>query len=261
MTRKLRTAVLVVHGMGSQRPLETVRGVINAIWFDDDDHTQDKNKKLWSHPEPSGVDLDLTVMTTNSFKDNAGSRVADFHELYWAHLMSETKPVAVLLWLFELGRKGPHFKTAINGLWWCGAVFLCLLLLSVSLLALQFLTRFANIVLEPYGTPIVTFLMVLAGMLYANHEVKRQGWTRLLAALRGYIRRMWTAILIVAVIVVVLLSLKWPALGIAAFPSMLASDPVATLNQSAGDLGIKIRFGLKSSRSSAANSNSKARRV
>jgi len=31
---------------------------------------------------------------------------------------------------------------------------------------------------------------------------------------------------------------------------MLASDPVATLNQNAGDLGIKIRFGLKSSHSS-----------
>ena len=86
MTRRLRTAVLVVHGMGSQRPLETVRGVINAVWFDNDDHSQDKKHKLWTHPEPSGVDLDLTVMTTNDFKDQAGERVADFHELYWAHL-------------------------------------------------------------------------------------------------------------------------------------------------------------------------------
>jgi hypothetical protein len=120
--------VLVVHGMGSQRPLETVRGVINAVWFKNDDHTIG-NEKLWSHPEPSGVDLDLTVMTTNDFKDKTGKRVADFHELYWAHLMSETKPVAVLLWLFELARKGPHLKTGMNGLWWCGAVFLCLMLL------------------------------------------------------------------------------------------------------------------------------------
>ena len=40
MARNFRTAVLVVHGMGSQRPLETVRGIINAVWFDDDDHSQ-----------------------------------------------------------------------------------------------------------------------------------------------------------------------------------------------------------------------------
>src|SRR3569623_1634329 len=101
MVRNLRTAVLVVHGMGSQRPLETVRGVINAVWFDDDDHDKG-SKKLWSHPEPSGVDLDLTVMTTNDIPKEGGTsdkdrRVADFHELYWAHLMSETKAVAVLL--------------------------------------------------------------------------------------------------------------------------------------------------------------------
>lgn len=80
MTKKLRTAVLVVHGMGSQRPLETVRGVINAIWFDDDDHTIG-SKKLWSHPEPSGVDLDLTVMTSSDIPGSEPSRLADFHEL------------------------------------------------------------------------------------------------------------------------------------------------------------------------------------
>jgi hypothetical protein len=38
---------------------------------------------------------------------------------------------------------------------------------------------------------------------------------------------------------------------------MLASDPVATLNQTAGDLGIKIRFGLKSSRSRRAHNPEK----
>ncbi len=71
MARKFRTAVLVVHGMGSQRPLETVRGVINAVWFKNDNHTQDPHYKLWSHPEPSGVDLDLTVMTTNEIPGTA----------------------------------------------------------------------------------------------------------------------------------------------------------------------------------------------
>jgi hypothetical protein len=34
-----RTAVLVVHGIGSQRPLETMRGVVDAVWFDQDPAT------------------------------------------------------------------------------------------------------------------------------------------------------------------------------------------------------------------------------
>lgn len=162
MVRNLRTAVLVVHGMGSQRPLATVRGVINAIWFDNDDHSVG-SKRLWSHPEPSGVDLDLTVMTTNDIPGT--QRPADFHELYWAHHMSETKAVAVLLWLFELGRKGPHFKTGMNGLWWCGAVFLCLLFLSGSLLSLKAVTWFAGIAGAPYDILIVMVMMLMVALL------------------------------------------------------------------------------------------------
>ncbi len=164
MARKLRTAVLVVHGMGSQRPLETVRGIINAVWFDNDDHLKDSTHRLWSHPEPSGVDLDLTVMTTNEIPGIRDGRVADFHELYWAHQMSETKAVAVLLWLFELGRRGPHFKTGMNGLWWCAAVYLCLMLLSVSLLTLQALVWITGIGKTPYDFISVVMLMILIGV-------------------------------------------------------------------------------------------------
>lgn len=183
MVRPLRTAVLVVHGMGSQRPLDTVRGIINAVWFDDDDHTKG-DKKLWSHPEPSGVDLDLTVMTTNSLSGKPGGRVADFHELYWAHHMNETRAVAVLLWLFELGRRGPYFKsTNMNALWWCGAVYLCLLLLSLSLVAVRSITWFAQVVEEPQGIFIALFIMVLIGLGAGALVAWRGNWQRLAPAL------------------------------------------------------------------------------
>jgi hypothetical protein len=98
-----RTAVIVVHGIGSQRALETVRGVIRAVWSDGD---SDRRKHIWTHPESTATDIDLAVMTTNTVPGTR-DRIVDFHELYWAHLMSETKSVAVLLWLFELARKGP----------------------------------------------------------------------------------------------------------------------------------------------------------
>lgn len=131
--QRKRTAVLVVHGIGSQRALETVRGVIGAVWLD----PNDKGKRIWTHPERDGADIDLSVMTTNAVPDSKDERSVDFHELYWAHLMSETKAVAVLLWLYELCRKGPIMKPGINKLWWAAAIFLCLLNLSLALLALQ----------------------------------------------------------------------------------------------------------------------------
>jgi len=75
-----RTAVLVVHGIGSQRALETVRGVIRGVWLDSE-NPNDKGKRIWTHPERDGADIDLSVMTTNEVPDSKDKRSVDFHEL------------------------------------------------------------------------------------------------------------------------------------------------------------------------------------
>jgi hypothetical protein len=134
---KRRTAVLVVHGMGSQRALDTVRGVLNAVWLDKDGEPGKNDKRYWLHPERKNNDLDLSVITTSEVPGTADHRSVDFHELYWAHLMSETRAVAVLLWLFELVRKGPRLKPGMRALWWGAAIFLCLLVQSVMLLVMH----------------------------------------------------------------------------------------------------------------------------
>jgi hypothetical protein len=158
-----RTAVLAVHGIGSQRALETVRGVIRGIWLDDE-NPKDHGKRLWTHPERSREDIDLSVMTTNGVPESKDRRIVDFHELYWAHLMSETKAVAVLLWLYELCRKGPIMRPGINGLWWAAAIFLCLMNLSFAVLALKGMYLFSqtsaqNILIAPY-------LLLLSAMVF-----------------------------------------------------------------------------------------------
>lgn len=143
-TRK-RTAVLVVHGMGSQRPLDTVRGIVEAVWLEGDRLARGE-RRTWTHPERSGIDdIDLPVVTTNSVPGTDHRRI-DFHELYWAHLMSETRAVAVLLWLFEITRMGPRLKPSISALYWGALVFLSALVLSVSLLAIQLMTQFVELV-------------------------------------------------------------------------------------------------------------------
>ena len=158
-----RTAVLVVHGIGSQRALETVRGVIKGVWLDSD-APDDHSKRIWNHPEPSGTDIDLAVMTTNAVPGAKDRRQVDFHELYWAHMMSETKAVAVLLWLYELGRKGPIMKLGINGLWWTAAIFLCLLNLSIALLALQGVYLFSHT--NPQAMLVAPFLLILSCIVF-----------------------------------------------------------------------------------------------
>jgi hypothetical protein len=162
-----RTAVLVVHGIGSQRALETVRGVIKGVWLDGE-NPYDAGRRIWSHPERDDADIDLTVMTTNEVPGSADRRAVDFHELYWAHQMSETKPVAVLLWLYELCRKGPIMRDGVNGLWWAASIFLCLINLSAATLVLKGMLIFAragapssaqNLVIPP-------FLLLLSCVLF-----------------------------------------------------------------------------------------------
>lgn len=163
-----RTAILVVHGIGSQRALETVRGVIRGIWLDHK-NPADKGKRIWTHPQKDGADIDLSVMTTNKVPDSRDGRGVDFHELYWAHLMSETKAVAVLLWLYELSRKGPIMKPGMNGLWWVAAIFLCLMNLSFAVLLLHGIFLFSrsvaqNMLVAPF---LLLFVSILVGLVVA----------------------------------------------------------------------------------------------
>jgi len=145
--------------MGNQRPLETVRGVVNAVWRDRQD------QDLWFHPELGGNDVDLTVQTTGEVKDSKDKRQADFHELYWAHLIAETRAVAVLLWLFELAKRGPYLKHGMRPLWWGGAIYLVFLILSASFLGSQIVERLAKIEFERVSmmiTPIITLAILTA---------------------------------------------------------------------------------------------------
>jgi hypothetical protein len=146
MLRVGRTAVLVVHGMGIQRPLETVRGIVKAIWLSPDNTAAPPERRTWTHLQADDIDIDLPVITTNA---KAGAQPIDFHELYWSHLMSETPAVAVLLWLFELVRKGPSLRVDLRLVWWSGAIFISFIFLSTALITVRLILWFSHFPSEP----------------------------------------------------------------------------------------------------------------
>jgi hypothetical protein len=195
---KKRTAVLVVHGMGSQRALDTVRGVVAAAWLDKDGPPGPNDRRFWLHPERKNDDLDLSVITTNEVPNTVDHRSVDFHELYWAHLLSETRAVAVLLWLFELVRKGPHLKRGMKALWWGATIFLCLLVQSVVLLSLHLVLQFLDVPAiaeslgskyyaatyhEPEALVLAPFFILFMAAAYSAlfSIVNRAGWIALYA--------------------------------------------------------------------------------
>ncbi|MET3842207.1 hypothetical protein [Bradyrhizobium sp. OAE829] len=222
-TARKRTAILVVHGIGSQRALETVRGVIRGVWLDEK-NPADKGKRIWTHRERSD-DIDLAVMTTNEVPESKDKRIVDFHELYWAHLMSETKAVAVLLWLYELCRKGPIMKVGMNTLWWATAIFLCLMNLSFAALVLRGVFLFSQT--SAQMMLVAPFLLIFSSMLFGLYVAYRWNATRLISLLKK-------ACLISAGVIIVYLVIEtfWPGnskipdvaelLTVVALPTMVA---------------------------------------
>jgi hypothetical protein len=58
--RSKRTAVLAVHGMGIQRPLDTARGLVNAVWLEEDDRPTAEGD---SGPIPSRATMTSTSLS------------------------------------------------------------------------------------------------------------------------------------------------------------------------------------------------------
>lgn len=170
--RSDRTAVLIVHGIGSQRPLDTLRGVVAATWSTDR-AVAGPEPKNWITFKSTADDVDLPVVTTGNVSDPSGpphnsNRQIEFHEFYWAHVMAETRLFAVLVWLFEFVRKGPAgLLPALQRLWWAAAPFLILVIYSAVLLCLD--AAFALLGLpgdDPIGWPTGVTAAIVAAVMF-----------------------------------------------------------------------------------------------
>ena len=142
MATAARTAVLVIHGIGNQRPLETLRAAADAIYSTDPRYIVDgTDPRLWLtfDRDDGDQDLDLPMLTTSNLAaEGESAHYVDFHECYWAHLMDEARFVAVPLWLFEIVRKGPARMAArIRLLWPAIVILIALWLAAASYLALS----------------------------------------------------------------------------------------------------------------------------
>jgi hypothetical protein len=113
-----KQAVVVIHGMGEQIPMETLTSFVDSVWTTDaslvdqdrpDPNTGQKprpkvNNASWSKPDRRNRSYELRVITTE--KGSSGRRT-DFYEYYWAHLMVDTTWAQVRAWIFELMFRNP----------------------------------------------------------------------------------------------------------------------------------------------------------
>lgn len=111
-----KQAVVVIHGIGEQRPMDTVRNFVKRVWKDADDANH-----FWSKPTTVQHSFEQRRLTTNNIQHGVrkGSRI-DFYEYYWAQHTANSRWEQVKGWFFTLLWRNPcrvMVLPHIRGIW------------------------------------------------------------------------------------------------------------------------------------------------
>jgi hypothetical protein len=100
-----KQAVLLIHGVGFQRPMRSLRGFVEAVWTRDPTlRRPNVPAQVWSKPDTISESFELRRLTT---AQNTHGVRTDFFEFYWAHLLAGTTLQQVFLWLRSLLWRNP----------------------------------------------------------------------------------------------------------------------------------------------------------
>ncbi|RPD44142.1 hypothetical protein DNI29_22360 [Hymenobacter sediminis] len=117
MSQIPKQAVLLIHGIGEQRPMDTLRGFVDTVWKRNPEvHHPYATTGVFSKPDDISGSFELRRLTTT--QDRNGVRT-DFFEFYWAHMMEDTTMGHVLPWLRHLLLRRPgSLPRALQSAWW-----------------------------------------------------------------------------------------------------------------------------------------------
>ncbi|MEP1385546.1 MAG: hypothetical protein ABJK64_17325 [Paraglaciecola sp.] len=131
----LKQAVVVIHGMGEQRPMETIREFVNHVFKQDPNL---KNPHFWNKPSSVSESFEQRRLTTNRPKLPSGEdslQRTDFYEYYWAHHTVNTKWEHFVGWFQTLlvcrPKKYDDHPNTLKPLWFALVGLLIFAVLSV----------------------------------------------------------------------------------------------------------------------------------
>lgn len=118
---KPRQAIVIIHGIGDQAPMQTLRSFVETMT--EGAHPGVKFEgKAESKPDHLSPTLELRRMTVlgENREWKQGDWVStDFYELYWAHLMTGTAWHHVMAWVAQLLLRRPSSVPARLKAAWC----------------------------------------------------------------------------------------------------------------------------------------------
>lgn len=121
-----KTAVVMIHGLGEQRPMDTIASFVKAAWRTDDGLVDPSRAEVFFKPELVTGSFELRRITTLSGSAGKKKRV-DFFEFYWAHHMQGHTVGQLMAWLSGLFIRSPaSVPRSVFGVWMLGIFMLFL---------------------------------------------------------------------------------------------------------------------------------------
>jgi hypothetical protein len=106
--KRYKQAVVVIHGMGEQKPMDTIRGFVDAVL-----QKQDSDEKYYSKPNDMSESFELRKL------QNRTDPRTDFFEYYWAHKVKGTTFNHVVSWAISLLLRRPWtIPEHVRLYWW-----------------------------------------------------------------------------------------------------------------------------------------------
>jgi len=100
-----KQAVVLIHGIGFQRPMRTLRGFVDTVWVADSTlRNPHVPSTVWSKPDTVSESFELRRLTTGRNLNNVRT---DFFEFYWAHLLGGTSLGQLAGWVKALLLRSP----------------------------------------------------------------------------------------------------------------------------------------------------------
>ncbi len=141
-----KQAVVIIHGMGEQRPMETLRSFVETVYQRDLSLTKKKHQhddpdlghvnRVWIVPDRATGTVELRRITTPETKTNVRT---DFFEFYWADIMQGTPLELITAWIKGLLLRSPARVPRRVPVWiaWIALWILAVLFVAFSIAILQ----------------------------------------------------------------------------------------------------------------------------
>ncbi|MFT3738276.1 MAG: DUF1097 domain-containing protein [Breznakibacter sp.] len=163
-----RQAVILIHGIGEQRPIDTLRSFVESVtgYLKERHHFGEDEVIFWEKPDPESGNFETRKMTV---RKGLKHPTTDFYEFYWAHHFRDTNFGHVKDWLRRVvfrrpGSVSPRLKTVFVVVW---AIFLLILALMVYYACTHGLMQlWGSLVALASGVALTVLLKLVAGPLF-----------------------------------------------------------------------------------------------